>query len=66
MSKSLKFMLLGIAILLFTTAGSNLLDALIFPFVYHSHLSRMAIELIGSVVPVAGLVLVFVGFFTRD
>lgn len=66
MSKSLKFMLLGIAILLFTTAGSELLGLLVLPFVYHSHLSRVAVELILSVVPVAGLVLVFVGFFTRD
>ncbi len=66
MSKSLRFMLLGIAILLFSTAGSQLLGVLVFPFLYHSHLSRISVELIASVVPIVGLVFVLIGFFTRD
>ncbi len=66
MSKSLKFMLLGIAILLFATAGARLLDVLAVLLFYHSHLSQIAVNLIWFVVPVAGIVLVLVGFFKRD
>ncbi len=66
MSKSLKFMLLGIAILLFTTAGARLLDLVYIPMLYAFHPSQTALILLYSVLPVAGLVLVLVGFFMRD
>jgi hypothetical protein len=67
MSTSLRLMLLGIALLLFSLATPQLTSEF-FAFVImplHPY-SRLVPDLIVSIIPVAGIVLVFIGFFKRD
>ncbi len=57
---SMKLMLLGIALMLFHLAG-GVVEAFIF-----SPIFNVFPELAGVILPVTGLVLVFVGVFRRD
>ena len=67
MSTSLRLMLLGIALLLFGLALPDLENGLLLPFVYvHYFPSRAMFFLLDSAFPIAGIILVFVGFFRRD
>jgi hypothetical protein len=66
MTASLRFMLLGIALILFGLALPEIENGLLLPFVYLLHPPRVAIYLIGAIFPLAGLVMALIGFFTRD
>ncbi|HZC04909.1 MAG TPA: hypothetical protein VE338_04650 [Ktedonobacterales bacterium] len=66
MKASLRFLLLGIALILFGIAFPELENGLLLPFVYVYHPSRAMIYLLSSIFPVAGLIIAFVGFFKRD
>ena len=66
MSKSLKFMLLGIALMVFSMAGSRLWDALFNSLTYVLPRSPLFFDLMFSIVPLVGLVFVLLGFFNRD
>ena len=66
MKASLRFLLLGIALILFGVAFPELENGLLLPFVYVYHPSRVMVYLLGSIFPVAGLIVAFVGFFKRD
>ena len=57
---SMKLMLLGIALMLFHLVG-GVVEAFIF-----APILNVYPELAGVILPVTGLVLVFVGFFKRD
>ncbi len=68
MNRSLKFMLLGIALLLFSVAFPQIENALVAPFFFRVYLPlpRYIVYLIGSIFPIAGIILAFVGFFMRS
>jgi hypothetical protein len=66
MKSSLRLLLLGIALILFGIAFPYLENGLLLPFLYIFHPSRAAVYLLGSIFPVAGLIVAFVGFFKRD
>lgn len=65
MNRSLRFLLLGIALLLFGVAFPQVENALPL-FVFRSYFPRYILYLIGSIFPVAGIILAFVGFFMRS
>lgn len=70
MSTSLRFMLLGLALLLFGLAFQGALEVYILHFLPLRalyELNRVSGQYaLASVFPVAGLVLAFIGFFMRD
>jgi len=66
MSAALRFLLLGIALILFGVAFPELVNGLLLPVIYALHPSRALIYLIDGIFPVAGLILAFIGFFKRD
>lgn len=65
MNRSLKFLLLGIALLLFGVAYPQVENALFVSFVLRFYLSRYVLYLLGAIFPVAGLIVALVGFFMR-
>ena len=67
MSTSLRFMLLGIALLLAHLAlGQILSDFLTIYIIESFRASRLVLDLLYSIIPIIGIALVFIGFFKRD
>lgn len=65
-SSSLRFLLLGIALILFGIVFQGPMESLIIYSLPFHLVSRTTGYLIVSIFPVAGLVVAFVGFFKRD
>jgi hypothetical protein len=63
-SASLRFLLLGIALILFGLAFQGPMESLIFRSLPLT--SQSMSYLIASIFPVAGLIVAFIGFFKRD
>lgn len=67
MSSSLRFMLLGLALLLANLAlGQLFSDFFALYIVGLFKASRLVFDLLYAIIPIAGLILVFIGFFKRD
>jgi hypothetical protein len=67
-SSSLRFLLLGIALILFGLAFQGPMESLLFryiPYEFISHSPTIG-YVVAAIFPVAGLILAFVGFFKRD
>ena len=66
MPASLRFLLLGIALILFGIVFQGPMEALIFRNLPLHLTSQNMGYLIASIFPLAGLIVTFVGFFKRD
>ncbi len=66
MATSHRYLLLGIALILFGLAFPVTLGTLVYPAIARTFDSRALIYVIESIFPLAGLIVALVGFFMRN